>query len=523
MTTIFSEDIEVSINGKKLINESHVVINSNTKYCIIGNNGCGKTTLMKYLYTKLESITDILMIDQDIIIESTEQTVSDFILNAEPDLYQKYKKLVILESLNTDLINEQEVEYNKLSDYVYNISSWDKYFSESKKILHGLGFDNNLDKPVSILSGGWRIRLALGKALLRRPTVLILDEPSNHLDLNAVIWLTDYLTNYKKTVIVITHQIDLVDTIADITWFIGNPELTGTKIYTVTGGYYSYIQMLEQLTVEVVNKYEKFQKRIEEMKKKSIPKKKVEEFIKDNNVLRPPKKYIVNIEFENVLAPCTKNIINFKNIKFGYDDNIIFDNLNFTIQMGCRYILVGQNGVGKTTLFKLAYESIKPKDGFVIRDDRLRIGYYHQQMVENLPLNLTPVEYLQSIDSKLDLTQCRSILGKLGIKKKDMVDLPTSIISTLSGGEKARVSLASIQMFSPQLILMDEPTNHLDLESINGLIKGINEFNGAFVIITHDMYLIKSIKDADIYETKNRDIKKFNGSFEKYCDYILVE
>ena len=223
------------------------------------------------------------------------------------------------------------------------------------------------------------------------------------------------------------------------------------------------------------------------------------------------------------MAPCTKNIIDFKNIKFGYDDNIIFDNLNFTIQMGCRYILVGQNGVGKTTLFKLAYNSIKPQEGYVIKDDRLRIGYYHQQMVDNLPLDLTPIEYLQSIDSTLDLTQCRCILGKLGIKKKDIMDLPTSIISTLSGGEKARVSLASIQMFSPQLILMDEPTNHLDLESINGLIKGINDFNGALVIITHDMYLIKSIKDATIYETKNKDIEKFKGSFEKYCDSILVE
>jgi ATP-binding cassette subfamily F protein 1 len=519
MTTIFSEDIEVSINGKKLINESHIVINSNTKYCVIGNNGCGKTTLMKYLFSKLEPITDILMIDQDIIIDSTEQTVSDFILNADPDLYQQYKKLVILES--SDLTDIQQEEYNKLSEYVYNISSWDKYFSESKKILHGLGFDNNLDKPVSILSGGWRIRLALGKALLRLPTVLVLDEPSNHLDLNAVIWLSDYLTNYKKTLIVITHQIDLVETIADITWFVGNPELTGTKIYTVSGGYYSYIQMLEQLSTEVFNKYEKFQKKIEEMKKKSIPKKKVEEFIKINNVLRPPKQYIVNIEFENVLAPFTKNIIDFKNIKFGYDNNIIFDNLNFTIQMGCRYILVGQNGVGKTTLFKLAYASMKPQEGYVIKDERLRIGYYHQQMVDNLPLDMTPIEYLQSIDSTLDLTQCRRILGKLGIKKKDIMDLPTSIISTLSGGEKARVSLASIQMFSPQLILMDEPTNHLDLESINGLIKGINEFNGALVIITHDMYLIKSIKEATIYETENRNIKKFKGSFEKYCDYIL--
>jgi ATP-binding cassette subfamily F protein 1 len=478
---------------------------------------------MKYLYKKLEHITDILMIDQDIIIETRSQTVLEFILNANPELYEKYKKLVILENLSNELTVIQQEEYNELSEYVYLIYSWEKYVSETKKILHGLGFDNNLNNPVSILSGGWRIRLALGKALLRQPTVLILDEPSNHLDLNAVIWLTDYLSTYKKTLIVITHQIDLVDSVADITWFVGNPELLGTKIYSVNGGYSSYLQMLKQLSTEVNNKYEKFHKKIEEMKKKSIPKKKVEEFIKENNVLRPPKKYIVNIEFEDVLSPCTKNIIDFRNINFCYEKNIIFNNLNFTIQMGCRYVLVGENGVGKTTLFKLASENIVPQDGYIIKDDRLRIGYYHQQMVDNLPLHLTSVEYLQSIDSSLDLTQCRSILGKLGIKRKEMIDLPTSTISTLSGGEKARVSLASIQMYSPQLMLMDEPTNHLDLESIDGLIKGINEYNGAIVIITHDMYLIKNIRDTNIYEIKNKDIMKFDGSFERYCDYVLEE
>lgn len=189
--------------------------------------------------------------------------------------------------------------------------------------------------------------------------------------------------------------------------------------------------------------------------------------------------------------------------------------------MGSRIILVGDNGVGKTTFFKLASEIIKPTLGNINYDNRLRVGYYNQQVVENLPLKLNPIEYLKNINSKLDEGSCRCILGKLGIKRTDSLDLPKNIIENLSGGQKARVSFAQVQMLNPHLILLDEPTNHLDIESIEGLISGINEFNGGIVIITHDMYLIESIENAEIYEVKNKNIIKFNGNFDEYCDKII--
>jgi ATPase subunit of ABC transporter with duplicated ATPase domains len=190
--------------------------------------------------------------------------------------------------------------------------------------------------------------------------------------------------------------------------------------------------------------------------------------------------------------------------------------------MGQKLIIVGPNGIGKTTLFKLASGLLTPNSGNIINDDRLRVGYYHQQIIDNLPLNLTPTQYLQTLNNRLDNGTCRGILGKLGIKKTDTVDLPNIKINLLSGGQKARVSLASIQMNSPHLLLLDEPTNHLDLESIEGLIKGINEFNGGVVIITHDMYLIESINDGIIYEISNKKIKKFNGEFNDYCEKIIT-
>jgi len=518
LKTIFSSQVEILVNGVKLIEESNITINEQCKYVVIGTNGVGKTTLVKYLYEQIKN-QDVLMIDQDIQIESSSQKIREFILDANIELHHKYLKMKQLEQ-NDNITDEEMEEYQQLADDVYT-QDWDKFEAESNKILYGLGI-TNLDQPVSLLSGGWRMRLALGKALLRCPTVLILDEPTNHLDLNAVIWLTDYLLNYKKTLIVITHQVHLMNTLGETTWYIGNPELTGTKVYTIRGNYYNVTKVIDNYNNICNKNWDKFSKRVEELRKKSTPKKEVDLFIKSSGICRPPKVYEVNIDFEPVQQLSTKNIIEMKDVIFGYsNDNIIFNSIEFSISMGSKNIIVGPNGVGKTTLFKLALQKIEPISGTIIRDNKLRIGHYNQQIIDNLPLEFTPIEFLQSIDSRLDNGKCRGILGKLGIKKTETVDLPNTKIFLLSGGQKARVSLASVQMQEPHLILLDEPTNHLDLESIEGLIKGINNFNGGIILITHDMYLIESIISADIYELSNKKIIKFRGSFDEYCDKII--
>jgi ATP-binding cassette subfamily F protein 1 len=282
IVTLFSEKISIDINGKKLINESDIAINSGTKYFVVGQNGIGKTTLLKNIFNKLSGIQenksnnilknnfDVLMLDQDIIIESESETIEEFILNADP-LLNKYKKRMDELELLNELNDDETEEYNKLSEIIYQ-KEWDKYEAESKRIINGLGFENPT-LPVNILSGGKRMILAIGKALLRKPDILLMDEPTNHLDLDVVIWLTNYLESYKKTLIVITHQIGLVNSIADIIWYIGNPELTGNKIYTIRGKYDKLIKFLEITPKEVENKWEKFNKKVEELKKKSTPKK----------------------------------------------------------------------------------------------------------------------------------------------------------------------------------------------------------------------------------------------------------
>ena len=212
LKTLYKESIEIEINGKKLINESDIVINEKTKYVVLGYNGCGKTSLLKYIYNRLKDNENILMIDQDIEIENNEQTIIDFILTANINLFTNYKLLKGFE--NKPELNDEEMDiYNSISEKVYG-ENWDKYESEAKKILHGLGFIDILSS-VNILSSGWRMRLALGKFLLMNPTILILDEPTNHLDLESIEGLIKGINEFNGGILLITHDMYLIESIDD--------------------------------------------------------------------------------------------------------------------------------------------------------------------------------------------------------------------------------------------------------------------------------------------------------------------
>lgn len=519
-TTLFSEKVELSMAGKKLINESELVINSETKYFLMGNNGCGKSTLLKYLYQKLLHYHDILMIDQNVKIDSSDQTVKDFILCAHLELYQKHKRMNELE-LFEELTDEQNEEYEDLGEYITS-HNWDRYEANSFKILYGLGFGDG-EKKVSLLSGGWRMRLALGRALLYEPSILFLDEPTNGLDINAVIWLENYLNTYNKTIVMITHQIDFVNSLANYIWYIGNPESSGEKLYTIKGGYYNLNKFIEQTKKGVEQKYEKLQKKITDMRRKSVTKKEIDDLIKKENAPRPIKEYKVNIKFEEISNNLgMRNIIELRNVSFGYEeDKTLLSNIDFSINLKSRYIIVGDNGAGKTTVFKLCTQQVNPTSGEIIKDDRISVAHYHQLLVDHLPLDKTPIEYLQSLDESLSEDICRAKLGKIGLKKIESLDIPKNLIGNLSGGQRVRVALCAIQLSNPSVILLDEITNDMDVTAIEAVIDGINEFNGAIVLITHDIHLIESIKDYELYEVKDGTLKKFNGDFEEYRGKVL--
>lgn len=535
MTTLISEDkLSIKLGNKLIVDDSKLVVNENKRYGIVGPNGCGKSTLLNYIITHLPENIQAYMVDQHIEIESEQQSVLDFMLRADQKIYQTNQKVTELESKDEMTDEEMEV-YAELTESA-EYGEYERYMAESKRILKGLGI-TEYDNKVCNYSGGWRMRLAIAKSLITKPFVLIMDEPTNHLDLNAVIWLGDYLQTYTKTLIIVSHQIDFINSTVDVIWHIGSPDFTTPKLYSISGkpnnNIYGKLQKtLSDISKNATTAYDKFETGLENMhktKKGKQPAKKtdIEAYIKKNSVSRPPKPYEVKIGFPEVGFKNDRSVIRFENVSFAYDlTKPILTNTEFNISLKSRIVIVGPNGVGKTTIFKLCNGSIEPTEGHVISDQRVRVAYYNQQVIESLPLDLTPIEYLQSIDSSLDVAKCRSFLGRIGLKKQTNIDNgdPCAIpISSLSGGQKARVSFCSIQVMEPNVILLDEPTNHLDIESIEGLIQGINDYKGGIVMITHDVYVISQIENMELYEVSNHNINKFRGEIDEYVDNVIQE
>lgn len=516
------DKFSVSINSKKLFNDSPLKINNGSIYGLIGINGSGKSTLLKLIKNKKFPVNpslDVLYVEQE--IESTSETPVELVLKSNYELI-KYQKL--FEEIEKKLEEEPENEENfdKYDEIQNKLQNLDCKIQEPivRKILSGLGFTNeNMDKPSNEFSGGWKMRISLAKALYRKPDILLLDEPTNHLDLEAVIWLGDYLSDYdnNKAVIVVSHNVGFLNNICS---HILNIE--DHKLVTYKGNYHNFKNLFEIKMKQINKKWEQFQKKVKKLrKKKGLKNKDIELMKKEENIIQPLRDYNVKIDFFE--TPTFKNnIISVENLTFGYD-NVLFKNVDFGINTESKIVLVGKNGSGKSTLLKLIMGEIEVEDDnvFISRQSKLRIGYYHQHFEDILPKDKTPVEYLESLvpddlegDKRL-IT--RKYLGRMKLEGK----AHNSLIGDLSGGQKARVALVKLIFQKPHLIIMDEPTNHLDIKTVEALIEGLKNFNGGLLIITHEAELINQMEEIQLWVLQDKKIYFYSKTFDDYCDQII--
>jgi len=534
--SISINNFDLSVSGKKLLTDSKLSLSSGSVYGLIGKNGSGKSSLLKKLIELKDDSSNsmkisTLYVEQEINLD--KRLPIDFVLDSnykQKKCQEEFEKLnKIIESEDCDEITHEE--YELINDKVQKLGEilrvWNPDMERIKviKILTGLGFtEYDLIKQSNLFSGGWQMRISLARALYLEPDLLLLDEPTNHLDLEAIIWLGNYLNEWTHTVIVVSHNIGFLNEICD---YILNIEDT-KQLEQYKGNYYGFKKMWKAKQNELVKNWEKYEKKIKDLKKKATEKSKIDAFINKNKVKRPEKPYNVSIQFSQPTY-IRSNLVTLSNVSFGYSpDKLILSDIDVGLDMGTKIVLVGSNGSGKSTLIKMMTEEIKPTTGEVSVNTQAQIGYYHQHFENQLPLNKTPIQYLQTIipkDFVKDGMVEQSIRSYLGQVKLE----PSShhkTIGELSGGQKARVAIIKLIFLQPHILILDEPTNHLDIETVESLIDALVDFEGGVLVITHEPALIEKLNGIiwmmeQVPNSTAHTINRKIESYEKYCDIIL--
>jgi len=538
---IHVSNVTVTYFGKPLIEEADVSFNYGNRYGFIGRNGCGKTTFLKLLGARALPIPeniDMFYLAEE--IEAGEITPLEAVMAVDEERAKLEKEQDELQEKLCEDAEDEEV-LDRLNMVIERLEEMDVSTAEARasQILHGLGFTRRMQAmKTREFSGGWRMRISLARALFVEPTLLMLDEPTNHLDLNAVIWLDDYLQKWKKTLLIVSHDQDFLNSVCeDIV------HLHELRLEYYRGNYDDFKEMERQKRKQQQKDWEKQEKRIRQLKQSGQSKSKATEEVKKKErvrgaraekkkanqavaagqeaqtateLIKRPRDYVVTIAFPDVdeLSP---PIIEVLDCEFHYPNGpTILKDMNFGIDLDSRICVVGPNGAGKSTLLKLLTGELTPTTGELKRNQRLRMGIYNQHFVDRLPMSLSPVDYIRQEHNEQTYQSTRNLLGRFGLEGH----AHTIPMRDLSGGQKARVVFTELSLQHAHILFLDEPTNNLDIESIDALCTAIQNFNGGVVVVTHDARLVEAC-DCRLWVVDDGGCWAFNGEFEDYKAQLL--
>ena len=509
---ILVENFDVEVSGKRLIESGKLSLASGRKYGLIGRNGTGKTTLLYSIVRKeipgMNPKPQILMVEQEIV--GSSQSPLEIVLSTDG------QRLELLSRLANTSDTAEIAEINAQLDAI----EAHKAEPRARTLLSGLGFsDKMITEPSQLLSGGWRMRVALAKILFCKPDILLLDEPTNHLDLDAVLWLEDYLQNFESTILVVSHAREFLDSVCTDIIHLDNQKL---KYYK--GGYFDFERLKNADTERQAKEFESQQKHIAHVqsfvdrfrynaKRASMVQSRIKYLDKLEKVeaaIRDDPDYAFNFGTPELVRPPLARI---DEGNFAYAENspALLEDLNFAIDANSKIALLGANGVGKTTLLKLLTGDLKLRRGNHFVNQKARVAMFSQHHVDKLNLGLTALEQLSELYPEASQDLIRKHLAKFGLSGS-IVLRP---MYTMSGGQKSRISLALSAWTNPHLLIMDEPTNHLDLEAVDALILALNQFTGALVIVSHDQYFVSCVCE-EIWYIRSKKLKRFNGDFQEY-------
>jgi ATP-binding cassette subfamily F protein 3 len=514
-------EISVRIAGRLLIDHGTAQIVPGARVGFVGRNGVGKSTLFAAIRGELPIESGSIAIPPRWRVGSLAQEA--------PNGPESLIEVVLKADLERDaLLREADTAHDphRIADIQTRLVDIDAHSAPARAaaILSGLGFSTaDQARACEEFSGGWRMRVALAATLFAAPDLLLLDEPTNYLDLEGTLWLEDHLANYPRTVIVISHDRDLLDTSVDQILHLDRGKLTLYK-----GTYSSFEEQRatrEMLDAKHAKRQADERKRlqafVDRFKAKASKARQAQSRVKMLERMKPVTALVTQdvreISFpvpEKMLSP---PIIAVDNVSVGYDPKKpVLNRVTLRIDTDDRIALLGSNGNGKSTLVKLLAGKLPPFSGHVTRADKLSIGYFAQHQVDELDLDASPYDHVRRLMPDAPETKVRGRTGAIGFSGK----AGDTLVRSLSGGEKARLLLGLATFFGPNMIILDEPTNHLDIDSRAALAEAINDFPGAVIMVSHDRYLIEACADQ-LWVVADQAVTDFDGDLDDYRRMVL--
>jgi ATP-binding cassette subfamily F protein 3 len=516
--------------GRPIFDGASLQIKPKDRIGLIGLNGMGKSTLLRLIVGEYQpdagSIsksgdTTIGFLNQDLLSYQTQDSILAVAMQA-------FERENYLQNEIDKVLHEMEVNYrdelvDKLGHLQEEFDHLGGYTIQSKaeEILEGLGFKTEeLHKPLKEFSGGWRMRVMLAKLLLQKPSILLLDEPTNHLDLPSIQWVEKYIVNYENAVVVVSHDREFLDNVCNTT-----VEVTQNKLWYYPGNYSFFVEEKAQRSEIQKSAFENQQAQIrqterfiERFKAKASKSRQVQSRVKALNKLDMIDDVIdasarVHFKFKFSVNP-GRHVMALEHVSKAYGDKVILKDSTINIERGDKIALIGANGKGKSTLLRIiaGTEVIK---GHRKLGHNVNFSFFAQHQLESLHVDETILEELKYADSAKTEAELRLVLGCFLFQGEDVFKK----IKVLSGGEKSRVALAKVLISEANFLLLDEPTNHLDMQSVNILIQALDQYEGTYVVVSHDRHFVSQVANK-IWYIEDHQIKQYPGTYDEYETWV---
>ena len=533
------DNVTVSFGGWDLFKDISLLINPRDRIGLVGKNGAGKTTLLKVIMGEQPPTAGVITMSGDTTLGYLPQQmkVHDTTTLVE-ETAKAFEELIHLEKemerLTVEIAAREDYESEEYGELVHRLSEaterhnllgGESREAQIERTLLGLGFKReDLNKPTSTFSGGWRMRIELAKLLLRRPSVFLLDEPTNHLDIESIQWLEGYLKEYPGAVLLISHDRDFLDNVTNRT-----VELLLGKVYDYKVPYTQYVQLRKERREAQIAAYnnqqrliEKSEEFIEKFRYKPTKSNQVQSRIKqleklDRIEIDEEDLSALNLKFPP--APRSGQIVaELKEVGKSFGTKRVFGGADFTIEKGDKIALVGRNGEGKTTLARILIGELEPSEGSVKLGANVSIGYYAQNQDDLMDGDFTVYDTLDKVAVGDIRTRLRDILGAFLFRGEDV----DKKVRVLSGGERSRLAMARMMLSPHNLLVLDEPTNHMDMRSKDILKEAIRNYDGTLVVVSHDREFLDGVVDK-IYEFRDGGVKEYLGGIRYFLEKRRLE